>query len=55
MSAKTRFGKEAKGNSKMAYCIYSNKRRTPDALTPDIFAIVIMKLSVFFSPREFLS
>ena len=48
-----------------AYCIYSNKgriwekkvnkRRTPDVLTADIFALVIMKLSFFFSLCEFLS
>ena len=45
------------GSKKLrAYRIYSNKRRTPDALTADIFALVIMKLSgFFFSPREFLS
>jgi len=46
-----------------AYRIYSNKgriwekkvnkRHTPDVLTADIFALVIMKLSFFFSLREF--
>ena len=28
--------------------MYSNERRTPDALTADIFALVIMKLSGFY-------
>ena len=39
----------------MDYRIYSNKRRTRDALTAGIFALVIMKHSGVFSPREFHS
>ena len=42
-----------KNACKHEYCIYSNKRRSPVALTADIFVFVIMKLSGFFNRVNF--